>query len=139
MPKMIFVNLPVKDLAKATRFYTAIGCHKNEVFSDHQASSMVWSDTITFQLLVRDYFQTFTPKKIADSDATCEVLLALTFDSREQIDTTVSTGVAAGGEADVRAVMDMDFMYNRALADPDGHILELIWMNMDAASETPMA
>lgn len=30
MPKMIFVNLPVKDLAAATRFYQALGCEKNE-------------------------------------------------------------------------------------------------------------
>jgi predicted lactoylglutathione lyase len=30
MPKMIFVNLPVNDLAAATRFYEAIGCKKNE-------------------------------------------------------------------------------------------------------------
>ena len=51
MSKMIFVNLPVKDIAAATRFYEAIGCQKNEQFSDHQASSMVWSDVITFHLL----------------------------------------------------------------------------------------
>lgn len=48
MSKMIFVNLPVKNLAAATRFYEATGCNKNERFSDDKASSMVWSDTITF-------------------------------------------------------------------------------------------
>ena len=137
MPKMIFVNLPVQDLAAATRFYTAIGCRKNDEFSDHQASSMVWSDAITFQLLVRDYFQTFTSKEIADAGATCEVLLALTCDSRDEVDGTVSAGASAGGQADIRAAMDMGFMYNRAIADPDGHVLELVWMDMDAAQEAP--
>jgi uncharacterized protein len=29
MPKSIFVNLPVADLAAFTRFYAAIGCVKN--------------------------------------------------------------------------------------------------------------
>jgi hypothetical protein len=137
MPKMIFVNLPVDDLAAATSFYKAIGCEKNDMFSDHQAASMVWSDTITFQLLTRAYFGTFTSKAIADAHSNCEVLLALTCDSREEVDDTLSAGAAAGGKADVRAVMDMGFMYNRAIQDPDGHVLELVWMNMDAASEMP--
>jgi len=67
MPKMIFVNLPVTDLAASTRFYEAIGCRKNEQFSDDRAASMVWSDTITFQLLQRDYFASFTSKAVADA------------------------------------------------------------------------
>ena len=65
MPKMIFVNLPVKDLAASIRFYEAIGCSKNAQFSDENAASMVWSDAITFQLLTRDYYATFTAKPIA--------------------------------------------------------------------------
>lgn len=136
MAKMIFVNLPVNDLAAATRFYKAIGCEKNEQFSDHQASSMVWSDAITFQLLANDYFVTFTPKKIADAKAASEVLLALTCDSREEVDATVDTGARAGGEADIREPQDMGFMYNRCLADPDGHIFEFVWMDMNQMSDT---
>jgi predicted lactoylglutathione lyase len=45
MAKMMFVNLPVADLAVATRIYEAIGCKKNPQFSDANAASMVWSDT----------------------------------------------------------------------------------------------
>ena len=77
MSRMIFVNLPVTDLARATRFYEAIGCRKNDQFSNHEASSMVWSESITFQLLTRDYFSTFTPKPIADAHHSTEVLIAL--------------------------------------------------------------
>ncbi|MGS1096385.1 VOC family protein (plasmid) [Aquamicrobium terrae] len=136
MSRMIFINLPVIDLAAATRFYEAIGCERNEQFSDHQASSMVWSDCITFQLLANDYFATFTPKKIADAKATSEVLIALSCDSREDVNATVDAGAGAGGEADVRERLDMGFMYNRCLADPDDHIFELVWMDMSAASGT---
>jgi uncharacterized protein len=135
MPRMIFVNLPVRDLAAATRFYRAIGCEKNQQFSDHQAASMVWSETITFQLLTRDYFATFTPRPVADAHGTSEVLLALTSDSRQDVDATAEAGAAAGGKADIRAPMDMGFMYNRTVEDPDGHVLELVWMDMSAASE----
>lgn len=96
---MIFVNLPVKDLAAATRFYEAIGCEKNEQFSDHQAASMVWSDSITFHLLTRDYFATFAPKPVADAREACGALFALTRDSREAVDAITEAAAAAGGKA----------------------------------------
>lgn len=134
MPKMIFVNLPVQDIVTATRFYEAIGCTKNEQFSDHQASSMVWSGTITFQLLATDYFASFTPKAVADAHATSEVLLALTLDDRAAVDAITSAAAATGGTADIREVQDMGWMYNRAFADPDGHVFEAVFMDMDAAS-----
>ncbi|WP_439616419.1 VOC family protein [Shinella sp.] len=135
MPKMIFVNLPVKDLAAATHFYEAIGCQKNAQFSDEQASSVVWSDDITFQLLSRDYFSTFTPKPVADAHASCQVLIALSHDSREHVDAIADAGAAAGGKADIREPLDMGFLYNRAVEDPDGHVLELTWMDMSQAGE----
>lgn len=134
MSKMIFVNLPVSDLARSTRFYEAIGCQKNEQFSDHQASSMVWSDVITFQLLTREYFATFTSKPVADAQASCQVLLCLTRDSRDEVDAIAGAAAASGGKADVRDVMDMGWMYNRAFADPDGHVFEAVWMDMGAAA-----
>ena len=135
MPKMIFVNLPVEDLAAATRFYEAIGCKKNEQFSDHQASSMVWSDAITFHLLTRDYFATFTSKPVADARQSCEVMLAITLDSREAVDAISEAAAVAGGKSDIRAPMDMGWMYNRALEDTDGHTFEAVWADMAAMNE----
>ncbi len=134
MPKMIFVNLPVKDLAAATAFYKAIGCEQNAQFSDEKASSMVWSDAITFQLLTRDYFKTFISKPVADAHASCEVLLAITCDGRAGVDALAGRAAAAGGRADVRAPQDLGFMYSRAVEDPDGHVLELVWMDMAAVA-----
>ena len=132
MPKMIFVNLPVADLAASTHFYEAIGCIRNEQFSDEKASSMAWSDTITFQLLTREYFSTFTSKDVADAHSTCQVLFALTGDSRDQVDGIATTASSAGGKADVRAVMDLGWLYNRAFSDPDGHVFEAVWMDAEA-------
>lgn len=131
---MIFVNLPVTDLAASTRFYEAIGCRKNEQFSNHQASSMVWSDTVSFQLLTREFFAAFTSKPVADAHAACQVMLCLSRDSREAVDSLVRSAAAAGGKADVRAPIEMDFMYNRAFEDPDGHELEVVWLNAAALS-----
>jgi predicted lactoylglutathione lyase len=133
MPKMIFVNLPVVNLAAATRFYLAIGCTKNEQFSDDSSASMVWSETITFHLLATDHFATYTPKPVADAHKTTEVLLAISLDSRADVDAVAEAAVAAGGTADRRAPLDLGFMYNRAVEDTDGHVLELMWMDMSAA------
>jgi uncharacterized protein len=136
MPKMIFVNLPVKDLAASIRFYEAIGCEKNEQFSDDKAASMVWSDAIVFQLLTRDYFATFAPKRIADAQETIGMLIALSRDSREEVDAIIEAAAAAGGKADIREPQDMGFMYVRTFEDPDGHVFEPAWMNMEAGSAT---
>ncbi len=133
MPKMIFVNLPVKDLAASTRFYEAIGCEKNPQFSNEQASMMVWSDAISFMLLTHDYFATFTPKAIADAHAANEVLIALSRDSREEVDAITEAAAAAGGKADIRERQDYGFMYSRAFEDPDGHVFEPAWMDVEAA------
>lgn len=133
MPKMIFVNLPVADLAAATRFYEAIGCTKNADFSDDNAASMAWSEEIIFMLLKRDYFSTFTSKPIADAHKAAAVLVALSQESREAVDAITEAAGRAGGKADVREPQDMGFMYSRAFEDPDGNIFEPVWMNMEAA------
>ncbi|MBN8839528.1 MAG: lactoylglutathione lyase, partial [Sphingomonadales bacterium] len=80
MAKMIFVNLPVANVAKATAFYEAIGMTKNPMFSNEQASAMEWSDTIMFMLLDHAFYATFTDKKIIDAKTTSGVLLALSRD-----------------------------------------------------------
>lgn len=134
MPKMIFVNLPVKDLASATRFYEAIGCVRNPQFSTEQAASMVWSDTITFQLLTHDYYGTFTSRPIADAHATSAALFALSRDNREEVDAIVAAAATAGGRADVRPPQDLGFLYTRAFEDTEGNIFEPAWMDMSAFS-----
>lgn len=135
MPKMLFLNLPVKDLKASTRFYEAIGCTKNDQFSDENASSMVWSEAITFQLLTHDYYATFTSKPIADPEAASAMLIALSFDGRAEVDAVTEAAAANGGKADVRPPQDMGWMYSRAFADPDGHVFEPVFMDMAAAEQ----
>jgi hypothetical protein len=130
---MIFVNFPVKDLAASIRFYAGIGCEQNHQFSNDQAAMMVWSDTISFMLLTHEYFATFAPAPIADASKATGVLIALSRDSREDVDSITEAAAAAGGTADVRELQDLGFMYSRAFADPDGHVFEPMWMDVAAA------
>lgn len=129
MSKAIFVNLPVTDLDRATQFYEAIGCTRNAQFSSHNASCMVWSEHITFQLLAREYFSSFVAKPVADAHATAQVILCLSRDAREEVDGLVTTAGKAGGRSDPRAPVEFDFLYNRAFEDPDGHLFEVVWLN----------
>ncbi|MGO4525708.1 VOC family protein [Microvirga sp. 2MCAF35] len=135
MPKLIFVNLPVSDLSKSIAFYEALGAVKNEQFTDHTAACMVFSETIHVMLLTHDKFRQFTPKTIADAKETTEVLICMSADSRDDVDTTLAKAAAAGGRIDPGPKQDYGFMYGRSFEDLDGHIWEVMWMDLAAAQE----
>ena len=120
MAKMIFVNLPVADVAAATTFYEALGFEKNAQFSNPQGSGMQWSDTIFVMLLDHALFATFTPKRIVDARTETAALHALGLDSRAEVNALVEAALAAGGR-EAHDPEDMGFMYSRAFEDLDGH------------------
>ncbi|MBQ0779048.1 MAG: VOC family protein [Pseudomonas sp.] len=128
MSRMIFINFPVKDLAASMAFYTAIGFENNPHFTDETAACMVWSEAIHVMLLTHDKWRTFTSRPIPPSTSG-EVMIALTFDSREAVDGITETAAANGGTTDINPVQDHGFMYSRTIADPDGHVWEPFWMD----------
>jgi uncharacterized protein len=130
MSKQIFVNLPVRDLKKATAFYTTLGAVKNPQFSDETASCMVFSDTICVMLLTHEKWGFFTKKPIADARRESEVMLALSADSRSAVDKITEAAGANGGKADVNPKQDHGFMYGRSFEDLDGHIWEPIFVDV---------
>ncbi|MDF2605194.1 VOC family protein [Sphingomonas sp.] len=134
MARMIFVNLPVSDVARATAFYEALGFRRNPMFSNEQASAMVWSDEINVMLLDRAFYATFTDKTLIDAHTTSGVLLAISQDSREEVDAITEAALAAGGR-ETRERQDMGYMYGRAFEDPDGHVWEPMFMDMAAAQQ----
>ncbi|MBA3511158.1 VOC family protein [Sphingomonas sp.] len=136
MSRMIFINLPVTDLARSIRFYEAIGGRKEPKFSNEQAAMIMLSDSINVMLLTRDFYATFTAKPIADANRTSQVILALSADSRESVDAMVDAAVSAGGKADPGPKQDMaGLMYGRSFEDPDGHHWEPMWMDSKAAEQ----
>jgi len=133
MSRMLFVNLPVTDLARSIAFYEAAGATQNPQFSDERTMCMVFSDTIYVMLLTHSRFAEFTARPIADAHASVQVLLALSADDRAQVDAIIDAAGAAGGRADPNPKQDLGFMYGRSVADPDGHIWEVFWMDATAA------
>lgn len=128
MSRMIFVNLPVTDLAASMRFYEAMGFKNNPTFTDATSACMVCSEAISVMLLTHEKWRSFTSRPIPPSNSS-EVMLALTCESREAVDALNVAATANGGTADVNPVQDLGFMYNRNLADPDGHVWEMFWMD----------
>jgi predicted lactoylglutathione lyase len=140
MARMIFVNLPVADLARATAFYEAVGFTRNPMFCDDTtANCVVLSEAIHVMLLTHDKFREFTPKAIADTRTVSEVLLCISSDSRDGVDQTVTKAVSGGGKADPCPKQDHGFMYGRSYEDPDGHIWEIMWMDMAAFQQAVAA
>lgn len=134
MSKKIFINLAVKDLEKSKDFYTKLGFTLNPQFTDQTAACMVISPDIFVMLLTHDKFKQFTTKEIANSTTSTEALLALTYESKEEVDQLIEKVIASGG-SEARPVQDMGFMYSRAFQDPDGHIWEPFWMDPSVVQE----
>lgn len=128
MTKMIFVNLPVTELARARAFYEALGFINNPQFSDDNSACMVWSEAIHVMLLTHAKWQGFTSRPIPPASMS-EVMLAISCDSREAVDQMNEAAVRHGGTADVNPKQDLGFLFNRSLADPDGHVWEAVWMD----------
>jgi uncharacterized protein len=128
MPKMIFVNLPVADLPKSMAFYEALGFTNNPQFSDEAGACMVWSEAIHVMLLTHAKWKGFTTRPICPAGSS-EVSLAMTCDEKDEVNHMVEIGAAHGGTADVNPPEDHGFMFQRTIADPDGHIWEPFWMD----------
>ncbi|WP_295857526.1 VOC family protein [uncultured Xylophilus sp.] len=137
MGRMMFVNLPIRDMARSRAFFESLGFGFNPQFTNEMGACMVVSDPHNYvMLLVEPFFQTFTPKAIADATQTTEVLICLSCDSREEVDALVAKARAAGATVP-RPPQDHGFMYGHGFTDLDGHMWELTYMDLSAAPPTP--
>ena len=127
MSRKIFINLPVADLPQSMAFYGALGFVNEPKFSDDTSACMVVSKTIHVMLLTHAKWQGFTTRPICPAGLS-EVSLALSVDNKDEVNRLVEAGAAHGGTADVNPPEDHGFMYQRTIADPDGHIWEPFWM-----------
>jgi predicted lactoylglutathione lyase len=131
--RSIFVNLPVADVAVSRSFFTALGFGINEQFSDENAVSVVVEENITAILMNPTRFADFVEGEIADARKSTEVLLALSAESREDVDRMRATALAHGG-SEWKPNQDHGFMYGASFADPDGHVWEVVWMDPAAVA-----
>jgi predicted lactoylglutathione lyase len=131
--RSIFVNLPVADVAVSRSFFTALGFTVNEQFSDENTACVVIEQNIYAMLMTPTRFADFVEGEIADAQKSTEVLLALSAESREDVDRLRATALAHGG-SEWKPNQDHGFMYGASFADPDGHVWEVVWMDPAAVA-----
>lgn len=127
MHQQIYVNLPIRDMARSRAFFASLGYTFNPQFSNEQGACLVLGDNLFVMLLVEPFFQGFTPKAVADAAKTTEVLVCVSCASREEVDALVAKAVAGGGRT-YSEPKDHGFMYQHAYEDLDGHLWELVAM-----------
>lgn len=131
MESKIFVNLPIEDLNRSVEFFTKLGFTFNPQFTDENATSMVIGEDIFVMLLVKKFFQTFTPKPIADAHNSTEVINSLSVESKEEVDRLLNIAFAAGAKPSSET-QDFGWMYSRGFEDLDGHLWEFAYMDINA-------
>ncbi|WP_273851944.1 VOC family protein [Guptibacillus spartinae] len=125
--KQVFVNLPVKDLERSITFFNEIGFEFNPQFTDKNATCMILNENTFVMLLVEEFFQTFTDKELVNANSSTEVIMAISAESRDEVDEIVRRAIIAGGKPS-NDVMDHGFMYSWSFQDVDGHLWEVMHM-----------
>jgi len=131
MPIRIFVNLPVRSLARSVAFFEHLGYRFDPQFTDDNATCMIVGDNIFVMLLLEPFFQQFTSKPVADAHRTTEAIMCIAVDSRATVDSLVDKAVDAG--ALPGKTRDLGFMYQRSFQDLDGHLWEMLHMQQDGS------
>lgn len=132
MFRQIFVNLPIRDMARSQAFFKALGLNFNPRFTNEQGACLEIGENFYAMLLVEPFFQGFTKLPVSDARKATEVLIALSVDSRAEVEEIVRKAVAAGATTPNDPV-DHGFMFQHGFADLDGHQWEVFWMDESAA------
>jgi predicted lactoylglutathione lyase len=128
MSREIFVNLPVRDLARTKEFFAALGFTYNEQFTNEKAAAMIVSDKASVMLLSEPFFRGFMKNEICDTSTHTEAILALSCGSRAEVDEMVRKSIEGGGRQAMDP-QDHGFMYSGSFYDLDGHHWEVMWMD----------
>jgi predicted lactoylglutathione lyase len=128
----LFVNLAVRDLKQSMDFFAKLGFEFNPEFTNEDAGCMIINDDVFVMLLTETFFKTFTKRQLCDTTRFTEALLALSCDSRAEVDQIVNSAIAAGGQPATEP-QDHGFMYGWSFYDLDGHHWEVLWMDEEAA------
>jgi predicted lactoylglutathione lyase len=128
MNKQIILNLPVRDLDKSKAFFSALGYSFNPDFaSEHSACAVIAEGSIYAMLSAEAVFKTYIDKPVVQAREANELVICLSCESRDEVDTLIAKALAAGGRIP-HPPEDHGFMYDQGFEDLDGHLWNLIWM-----------
>ena len=136
--RKMFVNLAVRDLDASVEFFTKLGFSFDERFTDETSTCMLVGEDAYVMLLTESKFDEFTTKTRADAKSQIEAMVALTGESKDEVDTLADKALASGG-TEANEPYDLGFMYTRSFYDLDGHHWEILWMDPAAVEQGPAA
>ncbi|MFA5930304.1 MAG: VOC family protein [Candidatus Micrarchaeia archaeon] len=129
MAKQMFVNLPVKSLARAMKFWRAIGFKFDKEFTDENATCLVLGRNMFAMLLTEKFFKSFIKKGVCNTKKGIEAITALQLGSKSEVRKLTAKALAAGAR-EARKPYDYGWMYGTSFYDPDGHNWEFFFMDM---------
>ncbi|MBO9534812.1 MAG: glyoxalase [Solirubrobacteraceae bacterium] len=134
--RMLFLNLPVRDLPASLRFFEYLGFAFDPKFTDQSAGCMVLSESSFVMLLQRERFAEFAVKPLAEAKQSTAAMIAVSAPDRAGVDALCDAALAAGA-APAADPIDHGFMYGRSFFDLDGHHWEAVWMSPEAVETGP--
>jgi predicted lactoylglutathione lyase len=127
MNKQIIINLPVQDLDKSKAFFASLGfTFDPQMSGEHAAMLIIAQDTIHVMLTTEAFFQSLIDKPLMRARQANELVLCLTCESREELDSLIARASAAGARIP-HPPEDHGFMYDQGFEDLDGHLWNLVW------------
>jgi predicted lactoylglutathione lyase len=127
MNKQIIFNLPVQDLDRSKAFFSALGFTINPRYSNENALFMnVVDDTLHVMLMTEAFFESLINKPAVRARDANEVIICLSCESREEVDSLIARAQAAGARIP-HPPEDHGFMYDQGFEDLDGHLWNLVW------------
>ena len=128
MNKQIIINLPVQDLDKSKAFFSSLGYRLDpQEYGEHAAMVIVAQDSIHVMLTTEPFFQSLIDKPFVPARQGNELVLCLTCESREELDSLIARAAAAGARIP-HPPEDHGFMVDQGFEDLDGHLWNLVWM-----------
>ncbi|MGN7810644.1 VOC family protein [Flavobacterium sp. 22076] len=135
MTKQIWLNLPVKNVAKAKDFFWKIGFSFNEQHDTPSSTCMVVGENHFVVMLFEEIlFSGFSQNDVTDTKLSSEVLISIDAESREEVDELAKKVHEAGGNVFAEPAESQGWMYGFGFADLDGHRWNVLFMDFSKLS-----
>lgn len=135
MKKQIWLNLPVKNVAKAKDFFWKIGFSFNEQHDTPSSTCMVIGEGHFVVMLFEELlFKSFTQNELTDTKSGSEILISIDAESKEEVDVLAEKVKEAGGTVFSPPAESQGWMYGFGFADLDGHRWNVLYMDFSKLS-----
>ena len=131
MTKQIWLNLPVKDIAKSKVFFSQLGFSFNEKHETKTSACLMIGDSnFVIMLFSESVFAGFVQNKITDTKTSSEILISIDAQSKNEVDEMANKVAEAGGTVFAEPAENQGWMYGCGFEDLDGHRWNVLYMDL---------